>query len=81
MATLSYDALKPIQLQTHDLECAILERLEQEAVVSLDELVETLPQYTWNQIFHAVDNLARIGKIVLRRHRFEYTLFSTNYAA
>jgi len=40
-----------------------------------------LPQYTWNQIFHAVDQLARFGKIVLRRHQFEYTLFSINYAA
>jgi hypothetical protein len=40
-----------------------------------------MPQYTWNQIFHTVDQLARCNKIVLRRHRFDYTLFSTNFLA
>jgi len=40
-----------------------------------------MPEYSWNQIFHAVDCLARCRKIVLRRHRFEYTLFSTNFVA
>ena len=67
--------------QTHTLEQTILDRLEEETVVGLDELLEMLPQYTWNQIFHAVDHLARVRRIVLRRHRFEYTLFSLNYAA
>jgi hypothetical protein len=38
-----------------------------------------LPEYSWNQIFHAVDQLARAGSIVLRRHRYDYTLFSTAY--
>jgi hypothetical protein len=28
-----------------------------------------------------VDQLARFGKIVLRRHRYDYTVFSTSYAA
>jgi hypothetical protein len=40
-----------------------------------------MPQYTWNQIFHCVDQLARCHKIVLRRHRFEYMLFSTQFVA
>lgn len=79
MTTLLLD--QPIALRAPTLEQTILDRLEEETAVGLDELVEMLPQYTWNQIFHAVDQLARFGKIVLRRHRYDYTLFSTSYAA
>ena len=70
----------PIAPRVHTLERTILARLEEESVVGLDELIEMLPQYSWNQIFHAVDQLSRFGKIVLRRHRYDYTLFSTSYA-
>ena len=70
-----------IARRVHTLEQTILDRLEEESVVGLDELIEMLPQYSWNQIFHAVDQLARFGKIVLRRHRYDYTVFSTSYAA
>ena len=80
MTTLLLDQ-KPIALRAPTLEQTILDRLEEETVVGLDELVEMLPQYSWNQIFHAVDQLARFGKIVLRRHRYDYTVFSTTYAA
>jgi hypothetical protein len=71
----------PMALRAATLEQTILDKLEEETVIGLDELVEMLPQYTWNQIFHAVDQLARFGKIVLRRHRYDYTVFSTSYAA
>ncbi len=59
----------------------ILDHLNEQTVISLDTLICLMPQYTWNQIFHSVDQLARCNKIVLRRHRFEYTLFSTNFVA
>lgn len=59
----------------------VLEHINDQAVVSLDTLVCLMPDYTWNQIFQAVDDLARRRLIVLRRHRLEYTLFSTHYAA
>jgi len=59
----------------------ILNHLEEQTVISLDTLVCLMPEYTWNQIFHTVDELARCNKIVLRRHRFEYTLFSTLFVA
>lgn len=80
MTTLVIDQ-KPIALPSHTLEQTILDRLEEETVLGLDELIEMLPQYSWNQIFHAVDRLARLGQIVLRRHRYDYTLFSKSYAA
>jgi len=67
--------------EIESLEAVILGHLDEQAVIGLDALVILLPQYSWNQIFHAVDRLARCGGITLRRHRSEYTLFSTHYAA
>jgi len=55
--------------------------VNEDAVIGLDALVQMLPDHSWNQIFHAVDQLAREGRIVLRRHRYDYTLFSTAYPA
>lgn len=66
---------------TDVLEATILDHLSEQTVISLDSLVSLMPQYTWNQIFYSVDQLARRNKIVLRRHRFEYMLFSTHFVA
>lgn len=66
---------------TDVLEASILDHLSEQTVISLDSLVSLMPQYTWNQIFYTVDQLARRNKIVLRRHRFEYMLFSTHFVA
>lgn len=59
----------------------ILDHLEEQTVISLDSLISLMPQYSWNQIFYTVDQLARCSMIVLRRHRFEYMLFSTHFVA
>jgi hypothetical protein len=75
------DAPSPSRIETETLESVILGHLEEQAVIGLDALVILLPDYSWNQIFHTVDRLARCGGITLRRHRSEYTLFSTHYAA
>lgn len=66
---------------TDDLTATILDHLDEQTVISLDTLICLMPQYTWNQIFHTVDQLARCNRIVLRRHRFEYTLFSNHFVA
>ena len=66
---------------TDALTAAILDHLNEQSVISLDSLICLMPQYTWNQIFHHVDQLARCHKIVLRRHRFEYMLFSNEFVA
>ena len=66
---------------TDALTSTILNHLNEQTVISLDSLICLMPQYTWNQIFHGVDQLARCQKIVLRRHRFDYMLFSTNFVA
>lgn len=66
--------------QTADaLTAQILEQLDEEAVIGLDALIQMLPSYSWNQIFAAVDRLARTERIVLRRHEYNYTLFSVAY--
>jgi len=75
------DAPAPGRIRTESIESVILGHLEEQAVIGLDALVILLPEYSWNQIFHTVDRLARCGGITLRRHRSEYTLFSTHYAA
>ena len=75
------DRLSAVKLSSDNLERDILEAIEKEEVVSLDVLIVLLPQYSWSQIFHTVDGLARRRKVVLRRHRFDYTLFSAHFAA
>ena len=66
---------------TDVLTATILDHLNEQTVISLDTLICHMPQYTWNQIFRTVDQLARCSKIVLRRHRFEYMLFSNHFVA
>ena len=63
------------------LTATILDHLNEQTVISLDMLMCLMPEYTWNQIFLSVDQLTRCNKIVLRRHRFEYTLFSSHFLA
>lgn len=80
----SESVVHPIQQEpsrADALTATILDHLNEQAVISLDTLICLMPQYTWNQIFHRVDQLARCNKVVLRRHRFEYTLFSPNFLA
>jgi len=74
----------PVQWERPDtdaLTATILDHLNEQTVISLDSLIWLMPQYPWNQIFHSVDQLARCNKVVLRRYRFNYTLFSTNFMA
>lgn len=67
--------------QNDALTAAILDHLNEQAVISLDTLVCLIPQYTWNQVFHCVDRLTRCKKVVLRRHGFAYMLFSPHFVA
>lgn len=62
------------------LEADILSHIDEDTAIGLDALIAFLPQYNWSQIFHTIDRLARTGRIVLRRHRFNYTIFSKHFA-
>ncbi len=70
-----------VQFSADRLEDAILRHIDEQAVIGLDALAILLPEYSWSQVFHAIDRMARRGGITLRRHRSEYTLFSVHYAA
>lgn len=63
------------------LEQTILGHLDEQTVIGFETLLVLLPDYSWNQVFNAVDRLARGGRLTLRRYRSDYTLFSTHYAA
>lgn len=71
----------PVGLSNDGLEKLILQKVLDEAVIDLDVLTQMLCEYSWNQIFHGVDQLARAKKIVLRRHHYNYTLFSITHAS
>ncbi len=61
--------------RTGDVEAAILETLERGGPWSLDELYQALSDYTWNQVFAAVDRMSRDGRLRLcRPGRFDYTV-------
>jgi hypothetical protein len=60
-------------MQREDVESAILEMLERRGPYSLDELYQALSDYSWNQVFAAVDRLSRNGRLMLcRPGRFDY---------
>jgi hypothetical protein len=42
--------------------------------IALEELVNSLPELTWNQVFCMVDELSRRQLISLRRRGFDYEL-------
>ncbi len=59
----------------------ILQDLKQLGPCTPEELVQRLPAYTWNQVFSAVDQLCRDGRLTLRQpSRFAY-LISLSSAA
>ncbi|MGA6826169.1 hypothetical protein ACO9S2_01025 [Nitrospira sp. NS4] len=49
--------------QAYSIESAIHEQLARVGTCSLDELVDLLPGYSWNQVFDAVDRLTREGTL------------------
>ncbi len=52
---------------------AIRSELAQQNPCNLDTLVDRLSQYSWSQIFTAIDQLSRNGDLVLRHPtRFGY---------
>ena len=44
---------------------------------TLEELLEEAPEFSWAQLFIAMDHLSRSGMIEISRHRFSYWLRKT----
>lgn len=59
-------------------EIAILALLDLFSPINLDDVARLTPQFTWNQVFHAVDVLSRQGKISLRRRTHGYEVMGTS---
>jgi hypothetical protein len=61
--------------QADSLDSAIHHQLVRIGTCSLDELVVLLPEYSWAQVFAAVDRLTREGTVTLRHQApFRYLL-------
>ena len=54
------------------VESRILQEMERLVSCPVDELVQAVPDYTWNQVFSAVDRLSRHGALILR-HPSQFT--------
>ena len=52
----------------------LISALKTNKSLTIDQLVEQLPQLRWNEIFHAIDRLSRQGSIILTRQGFEYAV-------
>jgi hypothetical protein len=62
-------------MNTIGIESAIRSVLTQEGPCTLESLLTKLSQFSWSEIFSAVDQLSRDGSLVLRRpDRFTYAL-------
>jgi hypothetical protein len=49
------------------LEETIRETLQKTGPCCLDDLVHTLPQFSWGEVFLAVDRMSRDGRLWLRQ--------------
>lgn len=59
---------------THQSTAQLLRIIREHRQIPLQELVERLPELSWNQVFILVDELSRKRVISLRRRGFEYAL-------
>lgn len=55
-------------------EALVLEFLQAEESVKLERLVAQLPQLSWHQVFHCIDQLSRRGDIILLRRGFDFEI-------
>ena len=49
------------------IEAAIVETLQKSGPCCLDNVVTSLPTFSWGEIFDAVDQMSRDGRVSLRR--------------
>jgi hypothetical protein len=55
-------------------ESAIMDLLRSSGKLTVEEIVEQIPDLSWSQLFLAMDVLSRTGKVILWREGFTYTL-------
>lgn len=55
-------------------ETMVLTALLSGSTMTIDQLMVHLPQFTWPEVFCALDGMSRRGEILMRRRGFEYEL-------
>jgi hypothetical protein len=61
--------------EASQIESVILHELKRLGACTIDELIRALPDYSWNQVLMAVDQLSRDGRLSLTRQgRFDYLI-------
>lgn len=53
-------------------EALILDLLQRTGCLTIEQVAAALPELTWCELFHLIDDLSRRGVILLRRRGFEY---------
>ena len=59
-------------------ESAIMDLLSSSGKLTVEEIVELIPDLSWSQLFLAMDVLSRTGDVILWREGFTYTLEAAN---
>ena len=66
-------------MRAQDIDQAIVHDLTAHGTCQVDDMVERLAGFTWNQVFSAIDRLSRDGTLVLQRPaRFGYEISITS---
>lgn len=52
------------------VEAAIIETLQRSGPCRLDDVVTSLPNSSWGEVFAAVDRMSRDGRVLLHQHGF-----------
>lgn len=66
-------------MHTHNVDQAILHDLTAHGTCQVEDMVERLAGFTWNQVFSAIDRLSREGTVALQRPaRFGYEISITS---
>lgn len=59
---------------TQQASAKLLAIIQERRQIRLEELLTSLPEFTWNQVFSLVDELSRRELIFLQRRGFDYEL-------
>ena len=66
-------------VRTQDIDQAIIEELTALGACQVQDMVDRLTGFTWNQVFSAIDRLSRNGIVALRHPaRFGYEISITS---
>ncbi|OQW33579.1 MAG: hypothetical protein A4E19_04125 [Nitrospira sp. SG-bin1] len=66
---------------TQQASAKVLAIIQERRQIPLEELLVSLPECTWNQVFSLVDELSRRDLIRLQRRGFDYELCASSSPA